>query len=98
MLPKTQTLGYDSLKFRLTTENGIKILPLLESFEERTDSKTGGIYYVGQYRNLYFTINENGITVRNSIARFHFGDNARLLSHAELKTALDALCACQGPR
>jgi hypothetical protein len=91
MQPNFQTLGYDSLKFRLKTEDGRKILPLLESFEERTDSKTGGMYYIGQYRNLYFTVNDNGITVRNSIARFHHGDNSRLLSPTELKSALESL-------
>lgn len=96
MQSNSQTLGYDSLKFRLKTEDGRKILTLLESFEERTDSKAGSIYYVGQYHNLYFTVNDNGVTVRNSIARFYHGDNSRLLSPTELKSAMDSLSECFG--
>ncbi len=81
---------FDTIKFRLNTYDTHKALSVLEDAREHVDD---GVITAttGKVRNMKARVNEYGISLNGSLAKFYFGNNLVSLTRKDTQRAIEEL-------
>jgi hypothetical protein len=66
----------------------------LSNQRQEVDRETGDIVLKGDFRNLNVKAGWKGILIKNSLARFHYGSNACVLTRGDTEEAIKELSDC----
>lgn len=86
---------YDTIHFwlnRVEVENDIETSALyLSNARETVNRDTGEIWHAGNLDNLRVTVSMAGVSIKGSLAKFYFPDNAYTLNCKQVKDAIGKL-------
>lgn len=85
---------YDSVNFwldRVNVSNFDEVVNRLDTARETTDCNTGEVWTYGNLQNLKATISMAGVSIKGSLAKFYFPNNAYTLNRYQVKEAIDQL-------
>ena len=85
---------YDSVNFWLDRTQGINfdaVANRLQSARETIDRNTGEIWTYGNLENLRATISMAGVSIKGSLAKYYFPNNAYTLNRHQVREAVEKL-------
>jgi hypothetical protein len=85
---------YDSIHFWIDRTQGVnldEVVNRLDAARETTDRNTGEVWTYGNLANLKATISMAGVSIKGSLAKYYFPNNAYTLNRYQVKEAIDKL-------
>lgn len=85
---------YDSINFwldRVDVPNFDNVVNRLQTARETTDCNTGEVWTCGNLENLKAKITMAGVSIKGSLAKYYFPNNAYTLNRKQVKEAIEKL-------
>src|SRR5574344_2077333 len=67
------------------------IVKYIYNIKEHYNTDDGAVYYTGQLSNLSIYVNDDTIYIKNSLAKYYYGNNINTLNITDTKNAIERL-------